>query len=621
MPTLVTTTLILIMSLLAGGWSPESAATSSPINSESPVQATHQAKQQAAVATIDDLSQLVELRTGWRYQPGDNLEWAAPDFDDSSWTPVELPLPRGYGIRGKQNWGWFRIELQFDRNNHRLNDQLRYLAIIPSKVVTSYALYANGTLISSFPAAPITEHINFDHQPVISIPRRLINDDGRLVLAMRVFRDDEVHGIKVGGPTEGTTLLGDERALREDKFYTMLPRLLGAIIFVYLGLAHLYLYYLNTSLRPFLWFGILGVVFAAYTMMTSDWRYYLPVDFVSNKKIEYILAFLTSFLMVRFITSFIGVVLPRKIDLYVSFSLVLAATALPGTSLQWQLTELRIWGFWIMPLQLYIFGLLINETRKGNRKALVLLPGATLLGIAVIGDLLVVFGNTHSVRLGSIAFALLIATMALSLLHSFVRSFLQLENAVEDQTQRLKSMHQTLSEMANYDTLTGLMNRYAFENEAAKYLNHRKPGDEHCLMLLDIDHFKGFNDRYGHHTGDMILSEVGLLLRNQFRDTDLVARWGGEEFIVLMPYVSLVPGYQLAERVRQHIEKTIIAVDGVDHKVTVTMGITEYMPGMTLRDLIKVADQALYQGKTEGRNQVVVAGPSSVVGKSPQMTL
>ena len=172
-------------------------------------------------------------------------------------------------------------------------------------------------------------------------------------------------------------------------------------------------------------------------------------------------------------------------------------------------------------------------------------------------------------------------------------------------------------ELAMLDTLTGLSNRRDFmpaaQRELDLALRHQQPL---ALVVLDVDHFKSINDALGHLGGDEVLVQVAQRCPQALRTTDLLARWGGEEFIMLLPNTPLAQARQLAERVRASIVGApAITVSDQSVVVTASLGAAGIMPGQasTLEDLIRRADAALYLAKTAGRDQVSISEPDKPV--------
>lgn len=165
--------------------------------------------------------------------------------------------------------------------------------------------------------------------------------------------------------------------------------------------------------------------------------------------------------------------------------------------------------------------------------------------------------------------------------------------------------------MATTDALTGLLNRRAFlESTGREVARTRRYGDKLSVVLLDIDHFKHINDKRGHAAGDMVLAAVGKLLNGALRTCDLVARWGGEEFVLVLPSTSLEGAEQTAERVRELLERTEIKDGNGDViPVTASFGVANYAVGESLEQVIDRADRAMYLAKGGGRNRVVCDTP------------
>lgn len=161
--------------------------------------------------------------------------------------------------------------------------------------------------------------------------------------------------------------------------------------------------------------------------------------------------------------------------------------------------------------------------------------------------------------------------------------------------------------MSLTDDLTGLANRRCIrERIDAEHSRSQRTGQTYALILADVDHFKLCNDNYGHDAGDRLLVELAGLLRQALRAQDFVGRWGGEEFMFLLPDTGLEGAHSLAEKIRGAVEeKTFSIADGAAG-VTLTMGVTACRPEENAEAVMLRADTALYAGKNAGRNQVVV---------------
>ena len=184
----------------------------------------------------------------------------------------------------------------------------------------------------------------------------------------------------------------------------------------------------------------------------------------------------------------------------------------------------------------------------------------------------------------------------------------QLNRDLARSREELAARNEELGRLATRDPMTGSLNRRAFFEQAARLFDlARHRGAGLACVMADIDHFKQFNDRHGHATGDQVIRAVAAILASGVRGTDLVCRYGGEEFCLLLPDADAGTAAALAERLRAEIEAEagarVQAVPGL--RVTASFGLAVHGPGLTrLEELIDRADQALYRAKRAGRNRV-----------------
>lgn len=173
---------------------------------------------------------------------------------------------------------------------------------------------------------------------------------------------------------------------------------------------------------------------------------------------------------------------------------------------------------------------------------------------------------------------------------------------------QLKTALVEMEQLAKTDGLTGLLNRRTlFEVAAQEFSRAQRYERALSLIMLDIDHFKHINDTYGHPVGDIVIQTVAATLKETLREADLIGRYGGEEFAVILPETTLEHASEVAERICCQIgERTM--TDNENLRVTVSLGVTTLRTGMsTVGEMLKQADQALYQAKSNGRNTWVTA--------------
>jgi diguanylate cyclase (GGDEF)-like protein/PAS domain S-box-containing protein len=172
-----------------------------------------------------------------------------------------------------------------------------------------------------------------------------------------------------------------------------------------------------------------------------------------------------------------------------------------------------------------------------------------------------------------------------------------------------KQMERELERMATQDELTGLFNRRELNRRLEEEIRRAERYGQHfSIWMLDVDHFKRINDDYGHQEGDQVLRILATNLKQMLRETDIAARFGGEEFTVILSHTSLEQGKQMAQRVRQAMADLEIHPDvGDSFSITASIGVAAYpQHGTTVEELVRAADQALYVAKQRGRNRVCV---------------
>lgn len=225
-----------------------------------------------------------------------------------------------------------------------------------------------------------------------------------------------------------------------------------------------------------------------------------------------------------------------------------------------------------------------------------------VVNIAVLGTLLTIAGMFLSTAAAPLHVALLNRTMSMALI--WIVAIIAIKHlAVGD---RLRN---SLRKAAFRDPLTGLYNRrYIFDIFRNELNRHQRYGIPFSLILIDADHFKRINDQYGHNAGDAALKAIANVCTASVRDIDVVGRFGGEEFIILLPSTHAAEAAVVAERIRRTMRREGIEFQGKQIDVTLSLGVAEVGPNAdTFDDLLKAADEALYSAKRGGRDQTALA--------------
>ena len=189
--------------------------------------------------------------------------------------------------------------------------------------------------------------------------------------------------------------------------------------------------------------------------------------------------------------------------------------------------------------------------------------------------------------------------------------FEELASGINSMAGKLEQIHTELKDAAIHDELTGCFNRRQLDQEIIKIFSlAQRTGEALCLLMLDIDYFKKINDTYGHAAGDEVLRSVAALIGKELRQHELLYRYGGEEFTVVLPAASEDAAAKLAERIRANIADHSVDVGSVNPlNVTISIGISSYPhSASSVKELFDKADKALYEAKSSGRNRVHVSG-------------
>jgi len=204
---------------------------------------------------------------------------------------------------------------------------------------------------------------------------------------------------------------------------------------------------------------------------------------------------------------------------------------------------------------------------------------------------------------------------------------LRVKNAhaeLRDRNQQLESMLHSVEALASTDALTGLFNRRRFADVLKREfaVTKRYQNTLSCL-LMDLDHFKQINDRFGHDAGDQVLKEVARRITGSLREVDLAARYGGEEFVILLPHTSKLDARVVAERLLRNVSKQSFNFGGEVLTVTTSIGCAgnSDVQSNIAEDMVKAADAALYEAKNAGRNRVAMFNPTSVGAPDAQGAL
>lgn len=420
-----------------------------------------------------------------------------------------------------------------------------------------------------------------------------------------------------------------ENIFQEQKIRSMRSMFLGGFLLA-IALYNLILFsQRKVDVLPLV-FALLCIILGLREFFVQDFLIlnYLPnLTFGLLIKIEYATFFLAAPLIMHFnYLSF-----PSYFDKRILAASYAAALLL---TLILVLQDLNVASTLLLIMQLlsflYIGYILLVTVKAGYQQqegTQVLLVGSFIFAICIINDILY---TREIVRTGFFAsFGLAIYVLSQSYMASikFNQAFMwsnhlskqlirrnlaletlsqSLEAKVAERTDELAQANTHLQQLAHTDPLTQIPNRRGIspmiEQEEARF---RRRGIPYSLATIDLDHFKQVNDQYGHDAGDLVLKKCTLIIKNKIREQDKLARWGGEEFIVLLPETNLQGAIMVAEKIRQSIEQATIEMNGKAIPITSTIGVVQAQPNELFDAVFKRSDIALFKGKEQGRNKVV----------------
>ncbi|MDJ0878542.1 MAG: diguanylate cyclase [Halieaceae bacterium] len=573
---------------------------------------------QAVEFELESVDQVVYLHGAWRFRAGDDPSWADPSYNHGPWDNILVPRDwRRQGHEDLTGFAWYRAELHIPGVAEGRRDSLHRLGISLGKIHSAYELYLGGIMVGGVGSFPPNAEPISDRERTYSIPPEAVDDSGKLLVAVRVWRHPTLGNSSTSGMFQGNYAVGPTFELMKRIWFKEAVALMLVISYLGFGAYHLYLFARNRKLPEFLWFGIVACMVAVYTLEMSQWKHVVgwlnAIPYLVHKKFEYGIIYLMPALGLELLCCLLRIKPSQWARAYQSgFALFsLLALLVPGYDI---LTNtLFLWQLYVIPGLFATLVLVVWYAARGNAEARTMTVGWAVFMFCALNDIVVAQGAVQHPRLLSIGFAAILVSMAISLANRFTRMYSQLDGEFRRRTRELEQTNEKLAEAARMDTLTGLLNRRGFAEKVDEEIARAgRSGRGFVVMMADIDCFKACNDQHGHAAGDFALQRVAELLSGQLRDVDTIARWGGEEFIFLLPETDLQGGATLAEELRTTLECTLFHYENSVLSLSITIGAAAYSSGMCLEDCVARADAALYAGKQAGRNCVVLDGDDAM---------
>ena len=550
----------------------------------------------ATPAAAQTAADSVALDGPWRFRQGDDAAWAHPGLDDGAWRTIAVPGEWEREIGDYDGFAWYRREVVLPAGMHGAPVGIRF-----GTVGDAFELYWNGVKVAGAGRMP-PEFVEGVTPILFLVPDSVLAKaaDGRHVVAVRVYNDYAYGGLMMPvrvGRYDVLAAQGSPRAV-----------VIGGLVsfFLAIGIYHLAFWFRRRRARENLLFAAVCLCISLYgaTYAEAVQRLVMPVTNPYRVGLLALLAGGPAY--VALVNRLFGLRGGRRTRLVnLAFALAFAiGLVLP-------LRLLAEFNQWIDAL--LIVGLLLTIARawKAARPsdapatphARTLLVGTAAFSAALSYDLL-------SEYVTFIPIARILPGVGGVFWIGFLVFLVAVGTATAGQW--------ALTEVAALvDPLTELSRRHVLEDALRREAGRlKRTGGSLALVMVDLDHFKRINDTHGHRVGDQVLARVGRLLRSSARNLDLPARFGGEEFAVLLYDTEMDGALSFAERFRGNLREMRVPVEGrAAVEVTASLGVAVGSDLVDPEALIEAADRALYRAKSEGRDRLVsvtVEGPDRV---------
>jgi signal transduction histidine kinase/CheY-like chemotaxis protein len=397
--------------------------------------------------------QVQSLEGEWRVRAGDDLAWSDPSLDDSGWATVALPL--GWGNQPtlpRSEMAWYRLVLRIEPNpRSEVERAALRLGITLGKVDGAYELYAGGRRLGGVGGLPPDPRPEYDRHATYVVPPDAIDALGRLSLALRAWKTPNT-STSIAGPLERPLLAGPVEKLVRHELLSEIPELVLATVFMLIGLVHLNLYRRRHQLREYLWFALVALGTAAYTLCRSQWKYVLTDDFLFLKKTEHALLYLLTAGFIQCLWTLLGWRIGRVLRFVQAAILAAGALGVLAPGLDLVLWLLVWWEIATGAILLVFLARLVGGLAGGQPEARTLGLGLAVTALTYFNDTFVDRGWLHTPLLFHFGFFAFLWTMTISLANRFTRVFNEaealrrdLEKRVEERTRELAEANQAKS--------------------------------------------------------------------------------------------------------------------------------------------------------------------------------
>ncbi len=553
-----------------------------------------------AVSGVADLSkngnilEIVDLNGDWEFYPGKLLTPADFNNGESLYNPVSLYVPGDWSkLQKDRGFGTYRLKVLLPPGMTNYSIKIKW-------VKTICKVWADNTMLAEIGSVkdPVENSIPKGYMSVTDFTP----DKGVVVFTMQVINFQDRRGglcypVSIGPPSAIYTA---------ELFNTFLNSIvLGALAIVIIFHLTINLYFRKASSNLFIAMICLMVMVRIFVLSDSFFIFSLvePLGYNLIVKAEFV-SFLLVFIFlliffVRLYHSDLSSVIYRLL-LYFGLTSLVYVLAAPVYYIK---AALPVFQLYILLVSIYVITVpVLSAVRRKKKGARIYFFIIITAFFAFVNDIIYFL---FSKGLGSVShyvfFIFLLGHFFIIAMY-FSEIFQENVTLIEEIGVK-KNIVKDLSYISSTDSLTELYNRRFFDSVLNNAVKDYNKGEMLWLIMFDIDFFKTVNDDFGHNMGDLVLKEFSMVVKRLIRTRDILARWGGEEFCIIVGEGDLKSIVQFTERIRESIENFNFAVE---RKVTASFGIARYKYGEPMGDFVNRADRALYKAKNSGRNRVVV---------------
>jgi diguanylate cyclase len=594
----------------------------------------------ATPIVIEDLGKGTFTLDGpWQFHRGDDPAWASPSFDSSGWEQLTADKPWGrQGHASLAGFAWYRCQIAL---NPALGVAPRFSLLVP-KIKDSYEIYWNGSLIGQNGKLP-PHPIRYLSQPAQTFELGQVRQG---VLAVRVWKapllSDDTSS---AGGFWASPLIGSSEAIANAKdaeeFQWLRSRqfLFGEnLLCAVIALLSFLLWLRVPGRRILFWTAVFALCSPANLLLQDahlGWPYLLamgasqPLVALQDVSLWFLLLWLLPLHKNRALYRFTRILALISMVNATLDGVLVALAWEPQWSRFAQISDAVSTSLWILleafPLVLVSYALL-QRKRFNSASWLV-------ASLACLDEMMIVFGNVikqgnqftgwsiadnidsplfsvegNGVSLSAIASALLLIAIVYAAYNS-IREDEHHRVALEQEKTDLIYESSRMRHKAEHDGLTGLWNHLVIVERLSLEINRSlREGMPLSVVLIDVDHFKKVNDSFGHLAGDLVLKEISTIFTRSLRPYDSVGRYGGEEFLLIMPNCEIESALLRAEQLRQAVESARFMYGETKLQVTASFGVASPLRSHCEAEaVIRAVDAALYRAKSSGRNRVIQA--------------